>query len=102
MGEMIAQNASNKDSRSLNEPRDVGRRKRIGHSPPTNIPATSLGSPQGRWRLDFWKSFRAKVGPLAGGVRGIKNEQKVPTLNTLNHRLRDGLMGEDANEAIGH
>src|SRR5262245_8928136 len=36
---MIAESASNKDSRSLNEPRDVGRRKRIGHSPPTNIPA---------------------------------------------------------------
>src|SRR5262249_27005701 len=45
MGEMIAQNASNKDSRSLNEPRDVGRRKRIGHSPPTNIPGHVPRSP---------------------------------------------------------
>src|SRR5262249_38079298 len=61
MGEMIAQNASNKDSRSLNEPRDVGRRKRIGHSPPTNIPVTSLDFPQDV-AAGFLENIQAKVG----------------------------------------
>src|SRR5262249_22190456 len=80
MGEMIAQNASNKDSRSLNEPRDVGRRKRIGHSPPTNIPVTSLGPHLRTWRLHFWETFRRKWGrgSCAGG--GIKKRAKIPLI----------------------
>src|SRR5262245_11422836 len=63
MGEMIAQNASNKDSRSLNEPRDVGRRKRIGHSPPNEYTGHVPRSPPRDVAAAFLENIQAKVAP---------------------------------------
>ena len=43
--------------------------------PPTNIPVTSLGSPQGIWLRHFWKTFRRKWGLV------IMGQQEAPAVS---------------------
>src|SRR5262245_52924182 len=80
MGEMIAQNASNKDSRSLNEPRDVGRRKRIGHSPPNEYTGHVPRSPPRDVAAAFLENIQAKVGSGSRRWGNKKTSKNSPRL----------------------